>query len=64
MDRQNLGPGTHGSKPLLRADIIRRARLRELALGWARFFRFLEHQRRLDAGEPLLRLLRDEDRGR
>ncbi len=39
-------------------DVIRRARQRELALGWMRFLRFIELQKRLDAGEPIIRIER------
>ncbi len=55
MDRRNVDQGIQGSNPLPPTD-IRRARLRELALGWLRFLRFIELQQRLDEGEPVLRI--------
>ena len=62
MDRRNVDQGTCGSNPSSLAD-IRRARLRQLALGWLRFLRFLELQRRMDAGEPVLRIAQDDPAG-
>ena len=34
------------------------ARQRKLALGWLKFLRHIERQRRLDSGEPLVRIKR------
>ena len=62
MDQSNVNQGTYGSNPPPLTD-IRRARLRELALGWMRFLRFLELQRRMDAGEPALRIAQDDPAG-
>jgi len=57
VDGPNINQGLQGSNPPPPTD-IRRAppRLRELALGWLRFLRFIELQRRLDAREPLVRI--------
>ena len=62
MDGPNINQGLQGSNPLPPTD-IRRARLREQALGWMRFLRFIELQQRLDAGEPVLRIAQDEPAG-
>ena len=34
----------------------------ELPTGWVRFLRFVELQRRIDAREPLIRLVRDDNK--
>ena len=62
MDDSNINQRTHGGNPPL-TDDIRRARLRELALGWLKFMAFVERERRLDAGEPLLRIVHDDPAG-
>jgi hypothetical protein len=46
--------GTGGNTP------ERRSELQRLALGWLKFLTFVERQRRLDAGEPVVRLVRDD----
>ena len=38
----------------------RQAELRRLALGWSAFLRFIEHQRRINVGEPVVRLVRTD----
>ncbi len=59
MDGSNVNQRTYGGNSPL-TDVIRQARLRELALGWLKFLAFVERQRRLDAGEPLVHLVRDD----
>ena len=60
MDESNVNQRTYGSNPPPLTDVIRRARQRKLALGWMRFLRFIKLQQRLDAGEPLVHLVRDD----
>ncbi len=62
MDGPNINRRTHGGNSPL-TDIIRQARLRELALGWLKFLAFVERQRRMDAGEPVLRIVHDDPAG-
>jgi len=59
VDQSNVNQALQGSNPLPPTDIQRAPpRLRQLALGWMRFLRLIELQRRLDAGEPVLRIER------
>lgn len=65
MDGPNINQALQGSNPLPPTD-IRRARPCELALGWLRFLRFIrfiELQRRMAAGEPVLRIVHDDPAG-
>ena len=58
VDWTNLGPKAHRDKPPPLADVIRRVRQREIALGWLRFIRHVERERRMDVGEPLVKIER------
>ena len=63
MDERNIDQRTYGGNLPPLADMIRQGRLRELAAGWVRFLRFLELEQRLDAGEPLVRIVHDDPAG-
>ena len=63
MDGRNINQNTGGGNSLSRGNAPpeRRAELQRLARRWVRFLALVEYQRRLDAGEPLVHLVHDDD---